>query len=117
MVQHYLSRSAILAVRRVKESDMFKLSKATGAKVVNNLEDLDAKDLGSAELVEERKIETDKWVFIEGCKNPKAVTILVRGGSQRVVDEAERSVHDALMVTKDVLEKPEIVAGGGAPEA
>jgi len=78
MVQHYLSRSAILAVRRVKESDMFKLSKATGAKVVNNLDDLDAKDLGSAELVEERKIETDKWVFIEGCKNPKAVTILVR---------------------------------------
>ncbi|HYA84160.1 MAG TPA: thermosome subunit beta [Candidatus Bathyarchaeia archaeon] len=117
MVQHYLSRSAILAVRRVKESDMFKLSKATGAKVVNNLEDLDAKDLGYAELVEERKIETDKWVFIEGCKNPKAVTILVRGGSQRVVDEAERSVHDALMVTKDVLERPEIVAGGGAPEA
>ena len=85
--------------------------------MVNSLEDLDAKDLGSAELVEERKIETDKWVFIEGCKNPKAVTILVRGGSQRVVDEAERSVHAALMVTKDVLERPEIVAGGGAPEA
>src|SRR5947209_9247842 len=117
MVQHYLSRSAILAVRRAKESDMYKLAKATGAKVVNNLDDLDAKDLGSADLVEERKIETDKWVFIEGCKNPKAVTILVRGGSQRVVDEAERSVHDALMVTKDVLEKPEVVAGGGATEA
>ena len=117
MVQHYLSRSAILAVRRVKESDMFKLSKATGAQVVNNLDDLGAQDLGSAELVEERKIETDKWVFIEGCKNPKAVTILVRGGSQRVVDEAERSMHDALMVTKDVLERPEIVAGGGASEA
>ena len=117
MVQHYLSRSAILAVRRAKESDMFKLSKATGAKVVNNLDDLDANDLGSAELVEERKIETDKWVFIEGCKNPKAVTIVVRGGSQRVVDEAERSVHDALMVTKDVLQRPEIVAGGGASEA
>ena len=117
MVQHYLSRSAILAVRRAKESDMFKLSKATGAKVVNNLDDLDANDLGSAELVEERKIETDKWVFIEGCKNPKAVTIVVRGGSQRVVDEAERSVHDALMVTKDVLQRPEIVAGAGASEA
>lgn len=116
MAQYYLSKSGILAVRRVKESDMFKLSKATGAKVVNNLDDLDAKDLGSADLVEERKIETDKWVFIEGCKNPKAVTILVRGGSQRIVDEAERSVHDALMVTKDVLEKPEIVAGGGATE-
>src|SRR2546426_2774784 len=117
MVQHFLSRSAILAVRRAKESDMYKLAKATGAKVVNNLDDLDAKDLGSADLVEERKIETDKWVFIEGCKNPKAVTILVRGGSQRVVDEAERSVHDALMVTKDVLETPEVVAGGGATEA
>ena len=117
MVQHYLSSSAILAVRRVKESDMFKLSKATGAKVVNNLDALDAKDLGIADLVEERKIETDKWLFIEGCKNPKAVTILVRGGSQRVVDEAERSVHDALMVTKDVLETPEVVAGGDATEA
>src|SRR6266568_4103882 len=117
MVQHYLSSSAILAIRRAKESDMSKLSKATGAKVVNNLDDLDAKDLGSAELVEERKIETDEWVFIEGCKNPKAVTILVRGGSQRVVDEAERSMHDALMVTKDVLETPEVVAGGGATEA
>ena len=117
MVQHYLSRSGILAVRRAKESDMFKLSKATGAQVVNNLDDLDAKDLGTADLVEERKIETDKWVFIEGCKNPKAVTILVRGGSQRVVDEAERSMHDALMVIKDALEIPEIVAGGGAPEA
>ena len=117
IVQHYLSSSAILAVRRVKESDMFKLSKATGAKVVSNLDSLDARDLGSADLVEERRIETDKWVFIEGCKNPKAVTILVRGGSQKVVDESERSIHDALMVTKDVLERPEIVVGGGATEA
>src|SRR6059036_1133296 len=116
MVQHYLSRSAILAVRRAKESDMYKLSKATDAQVVNNLDDLDAKDLGYADLVEERKIETDKWVFIEGCKNPKAVTILVRGGSQRVVDEAERSMHDALMVSKDVLERPVILAGGGRSE-
>ncbi len=96
---------------------MLKLTKATGARIVNNLDDLVTKDLGSAELVEERKVETDKWVFIEGCKNPKAVTILVRGGSQRVVDEADRSMHDALMVTKDVLERPAIVAGGGAPEA
>jgi archaeal chaperonin len=117
MVQHYLSRSAILAVRRAKESDMLKLSKATGARIVNDLEDLVSADLGSADLIEERKIETDKWVFIEGCRNPKAVTILVRGGSQRVVDEAERSMHDALMVTKDVLEEPKIVAGGGATEA
>ena len=76
-----------------------------------------SRDLGNADLVEERKVETDKWVFIEGCKNPKSVTILIRGGSQRVVDEAERSIHDAMMVTKDVLEKPFIVAGGGSPEA
>jgi thermosome len=117
IAQHYLAKAGVLAVRRVKESDMTKMSRATGARIVNNLDDLTAKDLGSADLVEERKVETDKWVFIEGCKNPKAVTILVRGGSQRVVDEADRSLHDALMVMKDVLEKPAIVAGGGAPEA
>lgn len=117
IAQHYLAKSAILTVRRVKESDMTKLSRATGARVINNLDDMTPKDLGESELVEERKVETDKWVFIEGCKNPKAVTILIRGGSQRVVDEADRSVHDALMVTKDVLEKPLIVAGGGSPEA
>jgi chaperonin GroEL (HSP60 family) len=117
IAQHYLAKANILAVRRVKESDMGKMARATGARVVNNLDDLTAKDLGSAELVEERKVETDKWVFVEGCKHPKSVTILIRGGSQRVVDEAERSVHDALMVSKDVLEKPAIVAGGGAPEA
>ena len=117
VAQHYLAKSNILAVRRVKESDMTKLARATGARIVNNLEDLSSKDLGAADLVEERKVETDKWVFIEGCKHPKAVTILIRGGSQRVVDEAERSVHDALMVTKDVMEKPFIVAGGGSPES
>lgn len=115
--QHYLAKAGILAVRRATESDMTRLSKATGARSVTNLDDLNSKDLGFAKLVSERKIETDKLVFIEGCKNPLAVTIFVRGGSQRVVDEAERSVHDALMVSKDVLEKPAIVAGGGAPEA
>ena len=117
IAQHYLAKEGILTVRRVKESDMTKLARATTARIVNNLEDLSAKDLGAAELVEERKVETDKWVFIEGAKHPKSVTILIRGGSQRVVDEADRSVHDALMVTKDVLEKPAIVAGGGAPES
>jgi thermosome len=117
VAQHYLAKSNVLSVRRVKESDMTKLSRATGARIVNNLEDLSSKELGSADLVEERKVETDKWVFIEGCKHPKAVTILIRGGSQRVVDEAERSIHDALMVTKDVMEKPSIVAGGGSPES
>ncbi|HJS69076.1 MAG TPA: thermosome subunit beta, partial [Nitrososphaera sp.] len=117
IAQHYLAKANILAVRRVKESDMTKISRATGARIVNNLDDLTAKDLGAANLVEERKVETDKWVFIEGCKNPKSVSILIRGGSQRVVDEADRSMHDALMVMKDVLEHPAIVAGGGAPEA
>src|ERR687898_310100 len=96
IAQHYLSKAGIMAVRRIKESDLFKLAKATGARIVNNIDDLTSKDLGSADVVEERKVETDRWVFIEGCKNPKAVTILVRGGSQRVVDEADRSIHDAL---------------------
>jgi thermosome len=117
IAQHYLAKANILTVRRVKESDMTKMARATGARIINNLDDLTAKDLGVADLVEERKVETDKWVFVEGAKHPKSVTILIRGGSQRVVDEAERSVHDALMVSKDVLEKPAIVAGGGAPEA
>jgi len=116
MAQHYLARAGILAVRRVKESDLTKLAKATSARIVTNLDDLFEKDLGSAQLVEERKIEEDRWVFVEGCKNPKAVTLLLRGGSQRVVDEVERSVHDAIMVVKDVMENPAIVAGGGAPE-
>jgi len=96
---------------------MTKLAKATGARIVNNFEDLSPSDLGYAALVEERKIEEDRWVFVEGCKNPKAVTLLIRGGTQRIVDEGERSLHDALMVTKDVIEKPFVVAGGGAAEA
>ena len=116
MAQHYLAKAGIIAVRRIKESDLTKLAKATGARIVTNLDDLFEKDLGSAEVVEERKIEEDKWVFVEGCKHPKSVTLLLRGGSQRVVDEVERSVHDALMVVKDVILKPQIVAGGGAPE-
>ena len=117
IVQHYLSKQGILAVRRVKESDMTKLSKATGGRITSNLDDISEKDLGSAKIVQQKKIESDKWVFIEGCSNPHAVTVLIRGGSQRVVDEADRSIHDALMVVKDVIEKPLIVAGGGSPEA
>ena len=117
IAQHYLSKYGILAVRRVKESDMIKLGKATGGRVSANLDDLSEKDLGSANLVHQKKVESDKWVFIEGCKNPQSVTLLIRGGSQRVIDEVDRSIHDALMVVKDVIEKPEIVAGGGAPES
>jgi len=115
--QHYLSKHGVLAVRRVKESDMTKLAKATGGRISTNLDDISADDLGSAEIVQQKKVESDKWVFIEGCKNPRSVTVLVRGGSQRVVDEVDRSLHDALMVVKDVVEKPSIVAGGGSPEA
>ena len=116
MAQHYLARGGIIAVRRVKENDMSKLAKATGATMITNIDEITSNDLGNAQLVEERHVETDKWVFIEGCKNPKAISILLRGGSQRVVDEAERSVHDALMTVKDVVEYPYIVPGGGAPE-
>src|SRR3989449_1331445 len=117
VAQHYLAKKGILAVRRVKQSDIEKLVKATGAKVVSSIDELKASDLGEAGLVEERKVADDKMVFVEGCKNPKAVTILVRGGSERLVDEAERSIHDALCVVRDVVRDPRIVGGGGAPEA
>lgn len=117
VAQHYLAKANVLAVRRVKESDMTKLSRASGARIVTNIDELAQNDLGYSKLVEEKKVENDKWVFIEECKNPKAVSILVRGGSQRVVDEAERSIHDALMCVKDVIEYPYVVTGGGAPEA
>ena len=116
VAQHYLAKEGIIAVRRIKESDMAKLAKATGAKIITNTEELSKDDIGHADLIEERNVENDKWVFIEGCKNPKSITILIRGGSQRVVDEAERSIHDALMVLKDAIEYPYVVVGGGAPE-
>ncbi|MEM2889147.1 MAG: thermosome subunit beta [Candidatus Bathyarchaeia archaeon] len=116
MVQHFLARKGIAAVRRAKKSDMEKLAKATGGKVVTNLQDITKKDLGYAALVEERKIGDDKMTFIEGCKNPRSVAILIRGGTERVVDEAERSIHDALCVVRDVVQEPKIVIGGGAPE-
>lgn len=117
IVQHHMSKEGILAVRRIKESDMSKLAKATGGRIVGNVNDLSSTDLGSAQNVEEKRIEEDNWVFVEGCKNPKAISILIRGGSQRVIDEADRSMHDALMVVKDVVENPKIVYGGGAPES
>lgn len=116
IAQHFLARKGIMGIRRVKSSDMEKLSKATGGKVINNISILAKSDLGEAKLAEERKVGEDKWVFIEGCKSPRAMTILVRGGSDRIVDEVERSFRDALMVVKDVIQEPKIVAGGGAPE-
>jgi thermosome len=116
MVQHFLARKGVLAVQRVKESDMKKLAMATSGKPVTNLEGLSKSDLGFAELVEERKMGDDKMTFIEGCKNPRSVSILIRGSDKRFLEEAERSVHDALCVVRDVVQAPKIVAGGGAPE-
>jgi thermosome len=116
MAQHFMARKGILVVRRVKKSDMEGLTKATGGKIISNLDSMSAEDLGYAALVEERKIGDDKMTFIEGCKHPHSVTILIRGGTERIVDEAERSIHDALCVIRDVVEEPKIVAGGGAPE-
>jgi len=117
IVQHFLAKKNILAVRRAKESDMDKLSKATGGKVVTNIEDLKPEDLGYAELVEERKIGDDKMVFVEGCKDPRSVSILIRAGLERMVDEAERAMKDALSVVADVVRKNKVVVGGGAIEA
>lgn len=114
--QHFLARKGIVAIRRAKKSDMEKLAKATGASIVTNLESLTSKDLGYAALVEERKIAEDKMTFIEGAKNPKAVTILIRGSSPRMNSETERSIHDALCVVRDIIHEPKIVAGGSAPE-
>jgi chaperonin GroEL (HSP60 family) len=116
MVQHFLARKGILTVRRAKKSDMEKLAKATGGKVITNLQDMTKKDLGYAAIVEERKIGDDKMTFVEGCKNPRSVAILIRGGTERIVDEAERSIHDALCVVRDVVQEPKIVVGGGSPE-
>ena len=116
MAQHFLARKGIVAIRRAKKSDMEKLAKATGGKIVSKLDDITSKDLGFAELVEERKIGDDKLTFIEGCKNPQSVTILIRGGNQRLTAEAERSLHDALCVIRDIILEPKVVAGGSAPE-
>jgi len=116
MAQHFLARKGILAVRRVKKSDMEKLAKATGGRIITNLEDMTSADLGYANVVEERKIGDDKTTFVEGCRNPRSVTILIRGATERVVDEAERSLHDAICVVRDIVEEPKILAGGGAPE-
>jgi thermosome len=116
IAQHYLSKEGFYAVRRAKKSDMEKLARATGGTVVTSLDDLTPQDLGKAGLVEEEKIGDDKMTFVKGCKDPKAVSMLIRGGSEHVVDEVERAVHDALCVVAASIEDEKIVIGGGAPE-
>ncbi|MDI6888595.1 MAG: thermosome subunit beta [Methanocellales archaeon] len=116
LAQHYLAKAGILAARRVKESDMKKLAKATGAKIVSNIQEVSKNDLGYAGLVEERTIGEDEMTFVEKCKNPKAVSIMLRGGTEHVVDEVERAMHDALCVVGVAVEDGTFVVGGGAAE-
>ncbi|BDR91758.1 thermosome subunit alpha [Vulcanisaeta souniana] len=116
VAQHYLAKKGIMAIRRVKRSDIEKLAKATGAKIVTSIKDIKPEDLGTAGLVEERKVGEEKMVFVEQCPNPRAVTILLRGAADRVLDEAERSMQDALHVIRDLYREPKIVPGGGAFE-
>lgn len=117
IAQHYLAKEGIYAVRRVKKSDMEKLAKATGAKLVTNLDDLSASYLGSAKKVEEKKIGDDRMTFVTGCSNPKAVSILIRGGTEHVVSEIERALNDAIRVVAITKEDGKILPGGGAVES
>ncbi|MEM4558635.1 MAG: thermosome subunit alpha [Acidilobaceae archaeon] len=116
VAQHFLAKKGILAVRRVKRSDIEKLARATGAKIVTSLRELKEEYLGYAELVEERKVGEDKMVFVEGAKNPRSVTILLRGANDMILDEAERNIKDALHALRNILREPKIVSGGGASE-
>jgi len=116
VAQHFLAKRGIMAVRRVKRSDIEKLARATGAKIITSIKDARPEDLGTAGLVEERKVGEEKMVFVEDIPNPRAVTILVRGGSDRILDEVERSLQDALHVSRDLFREPKIVPGGGAFE-
>jgi thermosome len=117
MALHFLGKAGVLAVKSVSSSDIEKLSRATGGSVVASIKELTADALGKAKRVEEVKIGDDKLIYIRDCKNPKAVTIVIRGASNHVIDEAERSLHDGLSVVRNSIEDGKIVAGGGAPEA
>jgi len=117
IAQHYLAKKGILAARRIKKSDMEKLAKATGGRIVTNLDDLSSRDLGYAKIVEEKKIGGDQMTFVRDCKNPKAVTILVRGSTEHVVDEVDRSVEDAIGAVASAVEVGKVVYGAGSPEA
>jgi len=117
IAQHYLSKKGVLTARRVKKSDMEKLAKATGGRIVTNLDDLKAEDLGYASVVEESKVGGDEMIFVRDCKDPKAVTILVRGSTEHVVNEVDRSVEDAIGAVSSAVEVGKIVYGAGSPEA
>ena len=116
LAQHYLSKAGILAARRVKKSDIEKLAKATGATIVTNVVDLKAADLGEAGSVTQDKVSGDNMIFIKECKEPKAVTLLLRGSTSHIVDEIERAVEDAIGVVASTVEDGKVVVGGGAPE-
>ncbi|WP_367343418.1 thermosome subunit beta [Methanomethylovorans sp.] len=116
MAQHFLAKSGIFAVRRVKKSDMQKLARATGGRLITNVDEIIATDLGKAEMVEEKKVGGDEMTFVTGCDNPKAVSILLRGGTEHVIDNIERALHDALRVVGVAIEDEKLVAGGGSPE-
>lgn len=117
LAQHYLSRASIISVKRVKKNDLTWLEKATGAGITNDLDNLTENHLGYAGKVFEKFVGCDKMIFVEGCKNPKSVTILLRANSKRLLDEYHRSVLDAIVVLKDYFINPSIVAGGGSTEA
>ncbi|TFF90337.1 MAG: thermosome subunit [Promethearchaeota archaeon] len=114
--QNYLAKEGVIAVRRVKKSDMEKLARATNGKIVNNIFEISNNDLGTAGKIEEKKVAEDNMVFISECALPKAVSILIRAGIEHVVDEAERMIHDALSVVKATIEVPYILPGGGSSE-
>ncbi len=116
LAQHFLDRHGVYTIHNVKEEDMEKLSRATGAKIVTRIHDIERADLGYAATVEEREVGDEKMTFVEGCKNPKSVCIFIRGGGKHFIDEAERALHDALCVVRNVVQDPKVVAGGGALE-
>jgi thermosome len=113
---HYLNKEGIFAIKSVTKSDLDKLAKACGATVVEDIKTINEKELGFAEAIEVKKVAGDDLTFITGCKNPKALTILIRGGTNSVIDEADRTMHDALCVVGTMIDKKGFVAGGGAIE-
>ncbi|NYT02997.1 MAG: thermosome subunit [Methanosarcinales archaeon] len=116
LAAHFLAKAGLYTARRVKKSDMEKLARATGARIITTIHEISRDDLGKAGLVEERKVSDDKMTFVEECDNPKSVSIILRGGTDHVVDELDRAMEDALRVVGVALEDRMLVPGGGAPE-